>query len=358
MPRNIWRSARAMTKIRAIHIGLGKWGFNWATHVLPGHPDVEVVAHVDRDPAALERVAGRLGSRPSKLFTSLDEALATTESDAVIVTVPIALHEPLARQALEAGKHVVVEKPFAATLKEAQGLVQLAEARKLVLAVSQNYRFYPASRMAAELAHAGYLGKLGTIKVDFRRNAFAERSGNLLVPNPMFADMAVHHFDLMRMVIGEDPIEITGRTWNPTGSPYQMDPAGAAVLTFPGGAVVSYRGSWLDMGPQTAWAGEWQMDFERGSVLWTSRGEQPWQTKRDRVQIQRPNAQIEEIELPTMPLYDRSGVLAAFAQTIRTGVEPLFFPSGRTNVSTLAIVEASLKSAASGGASVRLDSLD
>jgi predicted dehydrogenase len=251
---------------------------------------------------------------------------------------------------------VLVEKPFTATMEEARGLIQLAEARGRILAVSQNYRFYPASRMAAEFTHAGYLGKLCAVKVDFRRNAFAERSGNLAVPNPLLADMAVHHFDLMRMVIGEDPVEVTARSWNPVGSPYQMDPSGAAILTFPSGAVVSYRGSWVDLGPQTAWAGEWQMDFERGSVLWTSRGDQPWQTKRDRVQIRRPNAEVEDVELAPMPLHDRAGMLAAFAQTIQTGVEPQFFPSGRTNIHTLAIIEASLKSAAAGGTSVRLDS--
>jgi predicted dehydrogenase len=346
-----------MEKLKIVHLGLGAWGGNWATHVLPGHPDIEVVAYVDMAEAVRQRMALRLGEPIEKFHPSLEGALAATAAEAVVIAVPIALHAPLARQALEAGKHVVVEKPFAASMSEAHGLVELAASKNLVLAVSQNYRFYPAAQMVADFAHRGFLGKIIGGKVDFRRNAFSERSGNLNVPNPMLADMAVHHYDLMRMIIGEDPVELTARSWNPPGSPYKMDPAAAMVLSFPGGATVSYRGSWVDAGPQTAWAGEWQLDFERGAILWTSRGDQPWQTKRDRVQIKRPNAELEDVALPPMPLHDRAGVLGALAARIRTGVEPPFFPSGRANLGTLATIEAALQSAAGGGASVRLDSI-
>jgi predicted dehydrogenase len=346
-----------MDKVRIIHIGLGAWGGNWATHVLPGHPHIDVVAYVDMVGEKREAMARRLGEPASKFFARFEDAVAAVEADAVTIAVPIALHEPLARQALEAGKHVVVEKPFAATMAEAKGLVQLAESRGLVLAVSQNYRFYPASQMVADLARRGYFGKVIGGKVDFRRNAFAERSGNVNVPNPMLADMAVHHYDLMRMIIGADPIELTARSWNPPGSPYRDDPAAAMIATFPGGATISYRGSWVDAGPQTAWAGEWQLDFERASMLWTARGDQPWQVKKDRVQIRRPNAELEDVQLPPYPLHDRAGVLAALAERLRTGVEPPFFPSGRANLGTLAMIEAALRSAADGGASVRLEAI-
>ncbi|HTJ57798.1 MAG TPA: Gfo/Idh/MocA family oxidoreductase [Devosiaceae bacterium] len=346
-----------MDKIRIIHVGLGGWGGNWATHVLPGHPDVEVVGYADISAEKREIMAARLHEPKEKFFPLLDDALTAVDADAVTIAVPVAFHEPVARLALEAGKHVVVEKPFTQTLQQAQGLVDLAESRRLVLAVSQNYRFYPAAQMVADLASRGYFGRVVGGKIDFRRNAVAERSGNINWPHPMLADMAVHHYDLMRMVIGEDPVEVTARSWNPIGSPYREDAAAAMVLTFSGGATISYRGSWVDPGPQTAWGGEWQLDFERASVLWTSRGDQPWQAKRDMVQILRPNAQLEDVALPPYPLHDRAGVLAAFAQTLRTGGEPPFFPSGRANLGTLSTIEAALKSAANGGASVRLDSI-
>jgi predicted dehydrogenase len=346
-----------MNKIKLIHIGLGAWGGNWAAHVLPGHPEVETVAYVDMVGEKREAMAVRLGEPTSKFFASFEEALRKLEADAVSIAVPIALHEPLARQALEAGKHVVVEKPFTTTMAEAHGLVALAEKQGKVLAVSQNYRFYPAARMVADLARRGYFGKVIGGKIDFRRNAFAERSGNINVPNPMLGDMAVHHYDLMRMVIGEDPVEITARSWNPAGSPYREHPAAAMVLSFPGGATISYRGSWVDSGAQTPWAGEWELEMERATILWAARGDQPWQTKRDSVQIRRPNAPLEDVPLAPYPLHDRAGVLGALAETIRTGVEPPFFPSARANLGTLATLGAALKSAAAGGASVRIDSI-
>lgn len=344
-------------RIRLVHLGLGAWGGNWAMHVLPGHPEIEVVGYVDMVADKRAAMAARLGEPASRFFETLDQALAAGPVDAVSIAVPIALHEPLARQALEAGKHVVVEKPFAASMAEARALVALAEQQGRVLAVSQNYRYYPAPRLIVDLSRRGFFGRVTGAKLDFRRNAIAERMGNLDVPNPMLGDMAVHHYDLMRMLLGADPVEVTARSWNPPGSPYAMDPAAAMVLGFPDGVVVSYRGSWVDPGPQTAWAGEWQLDFERASIHWTARGDQPWQTKRDRVEIHRPNAPVEEVVLPDFPLPDRSGVLAAFAQAIRTGIEPPDFPSGRANLGTLATIGAALRSAANGGASVRLDSI-
>jgi predicted dehydrogenase len=222
--------------------------------------------------------------------------------------------------------------------------------------VSQNYRYYPAPQAAAHFVREGHFGHLTSVKIDFRRHAPMEGYSYWDLPNPLLVDMAVHHYDLMRMVIGQDPAELSCRTWNPPGSPFKMAPCGAIVLSYPSDVVVSYRGSWLDQGPQTAWAGEWQMDFEQGSVLWTSRGDRPNPTRRDRMRIRRLNAEMEEVDLAPLPMHDRAGALAAFAAAVRTGSEPAFFPSGRANLATLAIVEATLKSSVAGGASVRLDS--
>lgn len=346
-----------MDKIRIVHVGLGGWGGNWATHVLPTHPDIEAVGYVEIVGDKRKSFAERLGRPPDLFHERLEQAFAAGPVDAVTIAVPIALHEPIARQALEAGKHVVVEKPFTATMAEARGLVDLAESKGLVLAVSQNYRYYPAAQMVAELAHSLGFGKLVGGKLDFRRNNIFARGGNLTWPNPMVADMAVHHYDLMRMIVGADPVEISARSWNPPNSTYSEDPCAAMVLSFPNDINISYRGSWVDAGPQTAWAGEWQLDFEKASIFWTGRGAEPWQTKKDRVAIKRQHEELEEVELPPYPLHDRAGVLHAFAETLRSGKSPAYFPSGRANLGTLATIEAALKSAAQKGAPVRLDSI-
>ena len=343
-----------MDKIKIVHVGLGGWGGNWATHVLPTHPDVEVVGWVEILGDRRKSFAARLGALEERFHEKLESALVAGPVDAVTIAVPIALHEPLARQALEAGKHVVVEKPFAATMAEAKGLVELARRKGLTLAVSQNYRYYPAPQMVADMARSQIFGKLVGGKVDFRRNNIFSRGGNIDWPDPMLADMAVHHYDLMRMITGADPIELNARSWNPSNSPYTNDPAAAVVLTFPDDVTISYRGSWVDAAPQTAWAGEWQLDFEKASLWWTSRGAEPNQTGKDRVRIIRQHDEPEDVALEPYPLHDRAGVLHAFAEALSTGKEPPFFPSGAANLGTLATIEAALKSAANRGAAVRL----
>jgi predicted dehydrogenase len=347
-------SGIAMHKIRLIHIGLGSWGFDWARNVLPRHPDVEVVAFVDQDEAALLRAQAELGASPAACFAEMAGALGAVAADAAVICLPAPLHAPAAAQALAAGKHVVVEKPFTQTLREAADLVALAEAKRRVLMVSQNYRFFPAPMMAAELVRKRHFGKLGQIKIDFRRNAMVGGHGYPGLAHPLLVDMAVHHYDLARMIVGEEPVELSCRSWNPAGSPFSGDASGAIVLTFPSGVAISYRGSWVDQAPQTAWAGEWQMDFEKGSVLFTSRSGRPNRRTGERLMTRRLNGKLEAQALPAMKLYGRKGVLAAFAAAIRTGKEPPDFPSGRSNLGTLAIIEAALSSSSARGASMRI----
>jgi predicted dehydrogenase len=223
--------------------------------------------------------------------------------------------------------------------------------------VSQNYRFFAAPQAAYEFVREAWFGELPTVQVDFRMNAVAEGYCNQALPNPLLADMAVHHFDLMRMVIGEDPVELSCRAWIPRGSLYQMPPYAAVVLTFLSGIVVYYRGSWVDQAPKTPWAGRCQMDFKQGSLFWTSRGDRPVVNRHDRMSIRRLNSEPEDIDLEPMQKYDRLGVLNALADAIRSGTAPTFFPSGRDNILTLSIVEAAIRSSLQGGASVQIETL-
>jgi predicted dehydrogenase len=343
-----------MTKIKLIHVGLGGWGSDWVHHIYPRNSDVEPVAYVDKDPEALGRAQSKLGAPPGKFFPSLSEALSAADAEAVVVAVPLPFHAVVAREALLAGKHVIVEKPFTQTLTEAHSLVDLAEKNSRVLMASQNYRFFSAPQAAFEFVREAWFGQLHTVQVDFRLNAVAEGYTNQRAPDPLLAEMSVHHFDLMRMVLGEDPVELSCRAWIPRGSTYQMPPCAIIVLTFPSGVVVNYRGSWVDQAPKTPWAGRWQMDFDKGSLFWTSRGDSPMVDRHDRMSIRRLNSEPENIDLQPVPKSDRKGVLNAFAETIRSGTAPSFFPSGRDNISTLAIVEAAIRSSLQGGASTQI----
>jgi predicted dehydrogenase len=284
----------------------------------------------------------------------MKRALEAVASDAVLVCLPVPLHAPVAAEALEADKHVVVEKPFTATLQQGIDLVRLAQARKRVLMASQNYRYFPAPILAARIKREKRFGELGQVKVDFRRNTLMQPHAYPGLENPLLVDMAVHHQDLARMILGEDAVELTCRSWNPAGSTLSGDGSAAMVLTFPSGATLSYRGSWVDQAPQTSWAGEWQMDFEKGSVLFTSRSGGPDWLASERLATRALGRKLVKQRLPEVKLHGRRGVIGAIATAIRSGEEPPDFPSGRSNLGTLAAIEASLRSAAAGGAPVRI----
>jgi predicted dehydrogenase len=345
-----------MAKLRLVQVGLGFWGFDWATEVLPRVREVEPVGYVDPDRDALGRVGAALGVLPELCFPSLADALARTGCDAVLASLPTAFHVPVARAALEAGKHVIVEKPFAPTLEGAAGLVRLAEERGLTLMVSQNYRHYPASIAAADLVASGALGRPLEVAVDFRRNALVEGYRYWDIPDPLLADMSIHHFDLMRFVLGLEPAEVSCRTWNHAGSPFSADPCGAATILFEGGVAVSYRGSWLSRGPATTWSGDWAMDLEEGGVAWACRGSKAERAAGERLDARRlDGTALEAPDLALPEYHDRAGALATFARAVLDGAEPPRFSSGRDNLASLAMVEACCRSASLGGAPVRLD---
>src|SRR6266567_4523113 len=328
--------------IRLVQVGMGNWGENWGTRVLQQSGDVELVACVDLDAGTLEQARQLLNLPAERCFLTLESALASVEADAVLITASLPAHVPLALASLNAGKHVLLEKPFAPTVAEAQQVVETAAQRSRVLMISQNYRFFPAVRAVTTLVREGTLGSIGTVSIDFRRYknaAVPEGQPYYQVWQPLLVDMAIHHFDLMRIVLGQEPSQITCQVWNPPWSKYVDPAAAAATITFDSGAVVSYRGSWVSPGPKTCWSGEWHIECNGGEGVWTRRDD----TAADHFGIRGLGECACQVKLPEIPLTDRSGSLKAFVQAVRTGQEPE--SSGDDNLQTLALMVAAVESA-------------
>ena len=145
----------------------------------------------------------------------------------------------------------------------------------------------------------------------------------------------------MRMLLGKEPVRIMCQTWNPAWSNFVEAAEGSALITFEGGAVVTYSGSWVSPTPQTNWAGEWQIECERGEIIATSRGDKP-----EYVAVRPLGKRLQRIKLAEVPLTDRSGTLDAFVKAVHTGEEPE--TSGRNNLNTLALMLASVEAASTG----------
>jgi predicted dehydrogenase len=345
--------------LRLIHVGLGGWGRDWATNAVPRVPTVHRVAIVDADAASLAAAQEKLDLPTDQCFTDLRTAFDRVEADAVLITAAVAAHAPLAVQALRAGKHVLVEKPFAPTVAEARQVADIADEAGRTVMVSQNYRFFPAARAAAGLVAKEYVGPLGHVRVDFRKWANAAPVGahrHYQLIHPLLYDMAIHHFDLMRMVTGQDPVKVFAQVTDPPWSNFN-DPASATLtITFDGGTVVSYRGSWVSSGEPTTWSGDWHLECEKGEIYWTGRGGPAGTTDADVLTVRHlPGAagtagdrveRLDPVGLAGLDHAGRAGALAEFARAIAAGEEPE--SSGRRNLASLAISEAAARSVASG----------
>ena len=156
-----------------------------------------------------DRAEGLAGPTGARAVTDLDEVLADQTIQGVDLCVPHHLHAPLAMRALAAGKHVLVEKPIATSVEDAERMVALAEERGLALSVSEQYPFSPPFVKARELIQEGAIGKLVTIRTHrvgylegiwmrdgWRQNADIAGGGMLL-------DQGCHYTSIARMLAGD-----------------------------------------------------------------------------------------------------------------------------------------------------------
>lgn len=104
-----------------------------------------------------------------KTFRSLDAMLADESIELVVVNTPSVTHFDYARQALEAGKHIIVEKPFTATVAEAEELIALAAKKKLKLSVYQNRRYDSDYRTVKKILEEGWLGPVVEAEIHYDR---------------------------------------------------------------------------------------------------------------------------------------------------------------------------------------------
>lgn len=330
-----------------LQVGVGGWGWNWLTEVCPKVPAARIVDCVDTAQDRLAAVA-RGGILPStSCHSSLTVALKQTTATAVLVTTDLPAHEPVVRAALEAGKHVLVEKPFTSSVDEARALAGLARDRGLALMVSQNYRFFPAVRLVRQLVAAGTFGRVRYVQLDFRRFSGSEGGPRRhhTWRKPLLQDMAVHHFDLLRATLGCSALAVACTTWNPSWSWFADDPEGCATITFDHGITVSYSGSWLSP-CKTPWAGQWRMAVDEGELWWTSRGDADASSE-ESVRFCNHLGDWTDLELPTNAPNGRAGCLSEFVDAIEVKRVPEC--SAWDNVRTLELVQAAATSAGQGG---------
>lgn len=322
-----------------IQAGLGSWGRSW-TGQFSEVSGVELVATADPDPAARQAIPEVPG------YATLREALEGAGCDAVLVASPPETHHAVAKAALEAGKHVLCEKPLATSLEDAIDLVGAAERAERVLLVSQNYRYNAPFRSVQRVLEGGHLGELASIHISCRRDTralFAPDDFRYTMRHPYVLDMAIHHFDLIRAATGRDVRRVTARGWRVPDSPFTHHAGVAALLDLDDGVPVVYEGDWATCGAETSWNGDWEVVGESGRLLW--RGD-----REDRgvgeVLLQRWGGKPSPVERPALAYVERRATLHSLRAAVEDGAAPE--TAAADNVRSLAIVFGCVVSVESG----------
>jgi predicted dehydrogenase len=192
--------------------GFGYWGPNLARNVVACQ-DTKLVAICDRDPDR-RALASRL--HPSVAVVSdWSEALTAPDVEAAVIATPVASHLALAELAIDAEKHLLIEKPLAATAEDARRLVAAAHARNLALMVDHTFLYTGAVRRLREIVGSGELGEL--------RFFDSTRVSLGLIQSDVSAlwDLAVHDLTILEYVTGRWPTaaSATGAQHDPSPQP-------------------------------------------------------------------------------------------------------------------------------------------
>lgn len=223
------------SRLRIGLVGYGYWGPNLARnfHQLP---DAWLVACADADPKRLQEVA-RL--YPIQQTTAdARELVENPTLDALVIATPARSHFPLVSQALEAGKHVLVEKPLALTSADARALTDLAAKHNRVLMVGHTFEYNPAVWKIQELLEQGALGELYYIYSNRVNLGRVQTDINALW------SIAPHDVSIMLALLKTMPVTVSahGATYVNPG----IEDVVFALLQFSNNRVGHIHASWLD----------------------------------------------------------------------------------------------------------------
>jgi predicted dehydrogenase len=214
-------------------VGLGYWGPNLARNF----DAMGVLASIcDADPGHLSAFATRFPQATATL--DYEELLADDSLGAVVVATPVPTHYDLARRALEAGKHVLVEKPPAMRAEEMDELVRLAEERDLVCMPGHLLLYHPGVQKLKELVDSGTLGDVLCVYGNRQNLGIIRRDENALW------SLGVHDLSVILYLLGEEPEEVValGRDFLTPG----VEDVVFCYLRFPSGKIAHMHLSWLD----------------------------------------------------------------------------------------------------------------
>lgn len=215
-------------------VGFGYWGPNVARN-FNTTPGARVVAISDADKRSLQRAEQ---SYPGvRMVQDHRELVAAPDLDVVAIVTPVSSHFEIARMALENGKHIFVEKPFTASVAEAEQLIELADRKKLKIMVDHTFLFTGAVKKIKELIDDGVLGDLyyfDSIRVNL---GLFQKDVNVVW------DLAPHDISIMDYLLQMEPTAVTA-----TGVAHfknALEDVAYITVYFPGNVIAHLNVNWL-----------------------------------------------------------------------------------------------------------------
>ena len=221
-------------KLRVGVVGYGYWGPKLVRN-LSESPRARLTWVADLD---ADRLAQLRAHYPALRVTQSFDEMLQSDIAAVVVATPIRTHYRLARAALLAGKHVMVEKPLTASSAEAEELTDLARERGLTLMVGHTFEYNAAIRALRDIVRSGELGRIYYVDAARLNLGLFQADINVVW------DLAPHDLSILLYVLGLDPLAVSARG-SANVRPGVHDVA-YIDLQFPGGILAHLHLSWLD----------------------------------------------------------------------------------------------------------------
>lgn len=332
----------ALAPVRVAAIGCGYWGPNVIRN-LDSVDGFELCCIADSNPERLAPVAARYPR--ARATTRTDDVLCDAGIQAVYVATPVSTHYDLVKQALQAGKHVLVEKPLGTTVEHAEELASMAAAARLTLMVGHTFVFSPPVRKIRELIDAGLIGPIYYIETTRVNLGLFQKDVSVLW------DLGPHDVSILMYWLGEVPRQVSARGRAFHGD--ALEDVAFMTLEFPSGILAQAQISWLAPSKlrRTSIVGRQRMvvydDLEPvEKVKLYDRGVDRQPASFGEFQLTYRSGDILSPRLDTTePLFIEC---QHFLECIRTGREPDTSP--RSGVDVVRVIQAAERSLREGGA--------
>ncbi len=215
-------------------IGLGYWGPNIVRNFL-SHEEVDRVVCCDKDAKQLQKIKKNFHS--VETTSNADDIFNDPKIDAVAIVTSVFTHYDLAKKALQKDKHIFVEKPFTATVAQAEELISLAEKKKKVAMVDHTFLYTPAIKKIKELMKKGDIGDI------FYFDSVRVNLGLFQSDVNVIWDLAPHDFSMMQYLLDKKPLTLKAMGADHTGS--GLEDTAYVHIDFGNNLIAHFHLNWL-----------------------------------------------------------------------------------------------------------------